>query len=156
MGCYLAPDDASTVEGVIAAIGKQPQGAALLVVGNFITNLAAPEVQDQDEGIAAALAEEDLDDMRDHFRPRNEPWLKDGHTWDMRRGGRDVRFWTDFILYPDSPLFQNKTVRDARHNTDHYLVLGCLPGVEPGTHSLYLVKRTRSPIRPPDTPYKSY
>ena len=43
VGCYLAPDDALIIEGVVAAIGKRPQGAALLVVGYFNTALAAPE-----------------------------------------------------------------------------------------------------------------
>ena len=43
LGCYLAPDNASTIEDVVAAIGKRPQGAALVVVGNFNTYLATPE-----------------------------------------------------------------------------------------------------------------
>ena len=43
VGCYLAPKNSLTIEYVVAAIGKRPQGAALLVVGDFNTNLAAPE-----------------------------------------------------------------------------------------------------------------
>ena len=39
----MSPYDASTVEDVVAAMSKQPQGAALLVVGDFNTDLAAPE-----------------------------------------------------------------------------------------------------------------
>ena len=42
-GYYLDPDDASTIEDIFTAIRKQPQGDALLVVGDFKTNLAAPE-----------------------------------------------------------------------------------------------------------------
>ena len=60
VGCYLDPDDASTIEDVIAAIGKQTWGAALLVVRNFNTDLAAPEGWEQEKGIAAALEEEGL------------------------------------------------------------------------------------------------
>ena len=51
MGCYLTPDDASNIEDVVAAIGKPLRGAALLVVVNFNTNLAASEGRERDEGI---------------------------------------------------------------------------------------------------------
>ena len=58
VGCYLDSDNVLTIEDVVAAISKWPQGAALLLVGDFNTNLAAPAGQVQEEGIAAALAEE--------------------------------------------------------------------------------------------------
>ena len=40
VGCYLAPYNTSTIEDIVAAIIQRPQGAALLVVGKFNTNLA--------------------------------------------------------------------------------------------------------------------
>ena len=55
VGCYFAPDDASTIDDVVAAISQQPKGAALLVVGNFNTNLAATEGRAQDEEVAADM-----------------------------------------------------------------------------------------------------
>ena len=39
--CCLAPENALTIEDVIAVISKWPQGATLMVVGDFNTNLAA-------------------------------------------------------------------------------------------------------------------
>ena len=33
IGCYLAPDDARTIERVITALGDQPRGTALIVAG---------------------------------------------------------------------------------------------------------------------------
>ena len=39
-----------------------------------------------------------------------------------------VQSRTDYILGTDRRLFQNVAVRDPRHNTDQYMVLGCLPG----------------------------
>ena len=65
------------------------------MVGNFNTDLAAPEGRERDEGIAAALAEEGLEDMSGHFLPRHKPWLKDGRTWAMHRGGREVLSQSD-------------------------------------------------------------
>ena len=57
MGCYLAPENASTIDNVVAAISQQPRGATLLVVGDFNTDLDAPKGRERDEGIAAAMAE---------------------------------------------------------------------------------------------------
>ena len=105
-----------------------------MVVGDLNTNLAAPEGWARDEGVAATMSEEVLEDMIGHFLQRNKLWLKDGRIWAMHRGGREVRSRTDYILGIDSRLFQNVVVRDARHNKDHYLVLGCLRGAAPTTY----------------------
>ena len=43
VGCYLDPDDTSTIENVVAALKDRPRGAKLLVVGDFNVNLAEPE-----------------------------------------------------------------------------------------------------------------
>ena len=62
---------------------------------------------------------------------------------------------TNYILYTYSRMFHNALVREAQHNTNHYLVLGYLRGDKPAAHLLYLRKRTRSPISPPATPDKA-
>ena len=51
----MAPDDALTIEDVVASIGKRLWGAALLMVIDFNNDLAAPDVRERDKGIAAAL-----------------------------------------------------------------------------------------------------
>ena len=43
VGCYLAPNDTSTMERVVEALRSQPRGAELLVAGDFNVNLATPE-----------------------------------------------------------------------------------------------------------------
>ena len=67
----------------------------------------------------------------------------------MYQGGREVRSQTDYIMGTYSCLFQNVAVQDTQHNTDHYLVLGCLLGANPATNSRYLWKSTCFSIRPP-------
>ena len=62
-----------------------------------------------------------------HFLPRGKRWCRDRRTWDMRRKGQVVRSRTDYILGTDRRLFRNVSVRDPRHNSDHDMVLGCLP-----------------------------
>ena len=59
-GVLLGPDDALTVEDVVMAIGKGPWGGAVLMFGDINTNLAAPEGQERDEVIVAALVRENL------------------------------------------------------------------------------------------------
>ena len=72
--------------------GHQPAatGAALLVVGNFNTNLDVKEGRERNEGIEASMAEEGLEDMSRHFLPQRKPWLKDDQTRAMNRGGWDA------------------------------------------------------------------
>ena len=81
LGCYLAPGNASTVEDVVAAIVKRPQGGALVVVGDFNTNLDATLVGERYEGIELALAEEGMEGISGRFIPGYNPWLKYGCTW---------------------------------------------------------------------------
>ena len=53
---------------------------------------------------------------------------------------------TDYILGTDRRLFGNVSVRDPRHNSDHYLVLGCLRSA-----SLKAVPQGTEETTPPTT-----
>ena len=53
----------------------------------------------------------------------------------MLRRGREVRYRTDYVLGKDYCLLQNVLVWDARHNIDHYLVLGSLREAASTEHS---------------------
>ena len=70
----------------------------------------------------------------------------------MIRKVREVRSWTDYILGTDHRLFRNVAVRDPRHNSDHYMVLGCRPSAPPTEHKRYLGGRKRFPVRAPREP----
>ena len=69
-----------------------------------------------------------LEDMAAHFLPRKRKWGRERRTWAMVRGGKAVRSRTDYILGTDRSLFRNVAVRDPRHNSDHYMVMGLLRG----------------------------
>ena len=77
VGCYLAPDNALTIESVVAALKERPRGAELLLVGGFNSNLAEPEGDRRGEDIAAAMATEGLGDMSAHFLLRRRSWCRD-------------------------------------------------------------------------------
>ena len=127
VGCYLAPDNTLTIERAIEALKERPKRAELLVAGDLNINFEAPEGDRREEDIAATLAAEGLEDMAPYFLPRRRRWCRDRRTWGMLWKGRDVRYRTDYILGTDRRLFWNVSVRDPRHNSDHYMVLSCLP-----------------------------
>ena len=140
------------MERVVAAIGKKPWGAELMVAGDFNANIAAPEGNRRAENIETDIATAGLEDMAQHFMPRGRLWCRDRRTWDMRRKGQVVRSRTDYILGTDSRLFTNVAVRDPWHNSDYYMVLGCLPSTPLLETRQYLGGRKRWPVRPPTEP----
>ena len=85
VGCYLAPNDTSTIESVVAALKEHPMGAELLVARYFNANLVEPEGYRRGEDIAAAMATEGLEDMSAHFLPRRFSWCQDMRMRSMIR-----------------------------------------------------------------------
>ena len=78
IGCYLAPDDARTVERVVTALGDQPRGTALIVAGDLNTDMGDMECDGRGAEIAAAITEAGLEDMAAHFLPRKRKWGRGG------------------------------------------------------------------------------
>ena len=74
MGCYVDPDDTSTIESVVAALKGLPRGAELLGAGGLNVNLVETEGDRRGEDIAAAMATVSLEDMLVHFLPRRRSW----------------------------------------------------------------------------------
>ena len=68
---------------------------------------------------------------------------------DVEHDPREVRYWTDYIIGTNHPLFWNVFVRDPMHNSEHYMVMGCLRSDPLKEHSRYLVGR--KPPLPPTT-----
>ena len=57
IGCYLALDDAETIERVVTALGDQPKDTALIVAGDLNTDLGDAENNRRGSEIAAAMTE---------------------------------------------------------------------------------------------------
>ena len=85
IGCYLAPNNTSTIESVIAMLKGWPQGAALLVVGYLNTTLTEPENNQMGTDIATALTAAGLEYMTMHSLPRRCTWGLERRTWSMVR-----------------------------------------------------------------------
>ena len=74
IGCYLALEDARTIERFVTALGDQPRGTALVVVGDLNTDLGDVECNGRGAEIAAAITEAGLEDMAAHFLPKKRRW----------------------------------------------------------------------------------
>ena len=81
VGCYLASDEASNIECVVAAIVQCLRGAARMVAGDFNSNLAAPEGNRRGEEIAVEIVTACLEDMSAHFLLNQKYWARDGRMW---------------------------------------------------------------------------
>ena len=89
----------------------------------------------RDEEIVEAVATAGLDNLAGYFFPLRRVWCEDRRTWEVVRQGRTVRSRTDYILGSDRRIFQNVSVQDRRHNSDYFMVVGCLLGSPPREHS---------------------
>ena len=76
--------------------------------------------------------------MTAHFLPRKRPWGREHRTWSMVREGRVIRSRTDYLLGTNRSLFRNVAVRDPRHNSDHYMVVGYLRSETAREHAQYI------------------
>ena len=67
----------------------------------------------------------------------------------MVRLGMEIRYWTNYILGKDCNIFRNKSVRDPRKKSDHYIILGFLQIATLREYTKYLGQLTRPPLQTP-------
>ena len=60
-----------------------------------------------------------------------------------------MRSRIDYILGYDRQIIQNVAVRDPRHNSNHFMFMGCLHGASPRNQLRYLGRWMRLPLRLP-------
>ena len=93
-----------------------------------------------------------VEDMTAHFLPRKRRWGRERGAWSMVREGKVVRSRTDYLLGTDRSLFRNVSVRDPRHNTGHFMVVGCLRSAPEREHTRYIMGRRKMLLQPPTEP----
>ena len=136
IGCYLALGDSVTIRDVETAVKERLRRKELIVAGCLDTNLERTRRRDLDAEILEVVAMEGLEYILGHLLPQRFTWCKDRQTWAMVQQGREVRSRMDYILGYDRRIFRNVAVRYLRHNSDHFLVMGCLHGAPQGsTHA---------------------
>ena len=98
------------------------------------------------------MTEAGVEDMTAHFLPSKCRWGRERRTWSMVREGKVVRSRTEYPLGTDRSHFRNVSVRDPRHNTDHFMVVVCLCSAPEQEHTRYIMGRRKMPLRPPTEP----
>ena len=78
MGCYLDPDNASTIEIIVLSTSHIPRRAALLVASKFNANLNAQEENCHEEEITVTMANISLEDMATNLILSHKSWVRDG------------------------------------------------------------------------------
>ena len=89
-----------------------------------------------------------LEDMSTHSLLSSKHWAWERISWIMRRLGWEVKSHTDYILGTEIRLLRNISVRDPQHNSDHFIVLGCLRGAAHWEHTIYPGRHQRFSLRP--------
>ena len=113
VGCYLSPDNASTINHIIADKNKCTRGAAVLVAGNSNINLKAPEGNCRRGEIVVAIVTAGFEDMSAHFLLYLRSWARERRTWYMYLREREVWSWMDYLLGLYRCMFQNLSIWDS-------------------------------------------
>ena len=121
----------------------------MIVTGELNVDLGKEGGRVREEEITVAVETADLEDFSGHFLSRQRVWCRYRRTWATVQQGRLVRSRTDYIMGSDRRIIQNVAVWDPRHNSDHFMVMGCLRGASPREHYRYLGSRKRLPLLPP-------
>ena len=148
--CYFAPDDILMTESVVAVLTDLPRGSKLLTAGGFNVDLVHTESAGQDEETVSDLAADTLEAMLAQFIPRRRSWCWDRRMCSIVCMGREVRSWEEYIMGIYRRLLRNMSIRDPMHNSDHYIILGCLHITTLREHTKYL----GLPLQPLITPMR--
>ena len=130
-------------------MNKQPRGVELISEDDLNVDLESTDGRRRDEDIAEMVETAGLEDMSVLFLPRRRTWCKYCRTWVMLQQERVVRSHTDYILGFSFRIFHNVDVQDPRHNSDHFVFMGCLRGSSLREPSHYLGSSMCLPIQLP-------
>ena len=105
------------------------------MTGDLNTDLEDSESDRRGTEIAAAMTAAGVEGMMAHFLPRKRRWGRERRTWSMVWEGKVVRSQTDYLLGSDRSLFRNVSVRYPQHNTNHFMMVGCLRSAPEREHT---------------------
>jgi hypothetical protein len=98
LGCYIPPNNLTTLTHIEAAWNECPKGHIPIMLGNLNIKLASPR-NERDELIAEQVGDVmGLVDVSRQFKQHRQVRARDRWTWRMRRGGRWVSSQCDYFL----------------------------------------------------------
>ncbi len=98
VGCYIPPNDLSTLQHIVQAWNKCPRGHIPILLGNLNVNLHASR-DNRDKQIGKAFEDViGLTNLSKHFCQRSCGLMQGRWTWRMRRGRRWISSQCDYLL----------------------------------------------------------
>jgi hypothetical protein len=98
VGCYIPPNNLSTLTTIEQAWNKCPRRHIPLLLGNLNVNLHSPR-DERDKQIAKVVEDVmGLTDLSQHFRQQSRGSVRGRWTWRMRRGKRWISSQCDYVL----------------------------------------------------------
>jgi hypothetical protein len=129
VGCYIPPNNLTTLMHVEQAWMACPKGCLPIVLGDLNTNLATL-CNKQDETIAKQVDNMNLVNMSSCFRQCRGINSHSRWTWQMRRGRRWVSSQCDYILGRATNLRQFWRISVQMpfcHHSDHHTLVAKIP-----------------------------
>ncbi len=126
VGCYIPPNNLTTLTHVEAAWNKCPKGHIPILLGDLNIKLASPR-NERDELIAEQVGDiMGLVDVSRQFKQCRRARAQGRWTWRMRQGGRWVSSQCDYFLgrETDHRRFCSIGLRTpSHHNSDHHTIV---------------------------------
>jgi hypothetical protein len=98
VGCYIPPNDLSTLTTIKQAWNECPRGHIPLLLGDLNINLHSPR-DERDKQIAEVVEDVmGLTNLSRHFHQRSRGSVWGRWTWQMRRGRRWISSQCDYVL----------------------------------------------------------
>ena len=155
VGCYIPPNNLSTLTTIIQAWNKCPSGHTPILLGNLNVNLRAPG-DNRDDQIAEAVEDVmGLCDLSTHFLQQSRGLTRGRWTWRMRRGRRWITSQCDYFL---GRRADHRKVCGIRlqtlyhHNSDHCAIITKICVGSSTKMAAYRKRMAKFPIKLPLCP----
>ncbi len=126
VGCYIPPNNLTTLTHIEGAWNDCPKGHILILLGDLNINLVSPW-NEQDEMIAEQVQDiMGLIDVSHQFKQRRRAKAWGQWTWRMRRGGKWCSSQCDYFLGREivRRRFRSVALRmPCHHDSDHCTVV---------------------------------
>ena len=155
VGCYIPPNDLSTLTWIEQAWNECPKGHIPVIFGDLNINLRAPR-DERDETIAEMVEDVmGLTDLSKHFRQRSRGTTRGRWTWRMRRGRRWISSQCDYFLgrATDRRRYRSVCLRTPnRHDSDHRAIITEIHAGSEKRMTAYRNRMAKFPIKLPRGP----
>ena len=104
------PGYGEMIRDVEVEMSERLRGEEMIVAGELNMEHERIGRQVRDKEIAEVVATSGLEDISAQLLPQCQAWNQDRIMWAVARKGREMRYWTDYIVGSYCQIFQNVSV----------------------------------------------